>query len=377
MANLAHAHVQSSFRTVTVLFIIAVAATLGTALFLGTAESTVFITPLAKAKTSSVRVTIGPEGASTDITGTVVQSQKSATVTATPSSAGSPTPTNARGSVIVYNKTPGAQAITKGARLQAESGVFFRLTNRVDIAARSSAVVAAEAETTGTSGEITSGRLTFVNLGPNDQSVIYAEVQKPFTGGMAVRSGTLGVDELTAASNAAQKEIQTALGSSPAGTFRTIVPDQVGIEPKADVPSSEYKVTVTVRVITATYDEEALNQRLVQSLQDTLADDERIVSIEKPELKFEQQPTRDQLTITATAEAQTAIQPDTKLVQPTALAGRTSAEIKEAILATKLVHAVEIRMQPFWRTSLPADPAKITVTFQPVYTAPGVDAAAR
>lgn len=369
MPSLSHAHLQSSFRRLTAVFAAAVLLTLGTAVYFSLARTTVVITPIAKPKTVALALTIGPEGAGVDVPGQVTSEKKSATVTVKPTSATTPVPAHARGTVMVHNETNQDETLTSGTRLRATSGVIVRTVARINILSRTTAVVEAVADPVGAGGEIKPGRVTIVAL-PDSHSVFYGEVVEAFTGGTVLRAKTLGVEELTTASNDAQKQIQAAFGTSQPGIFRTLIPDTVGIKPAADVPSVTYDVTVTLTALSATYAFPEIQQRVRTEVEALLADDEAIVQIGQPTVNFDQQPASDRLTVSVTARAQTSLQPSSPVLQPSAMAGRPRDDVTRSLLGTTLVESVDIRLQPFWSTTLPADPRKIRVELQPAKLTP-------
>lgn len=362
MTNLRHAQVQSLFRPITVIFVAFVILTVVGTVMTAWSATTITLTPKRQAITTTLTVTVGPGGTATDrLTGTVASETTRATTTALPSTTGTPVPAHARGTMTIRNTTTKDQPLTSGTRLQSSDGVIVRTQRRVDVLAGGSVEVEVVADPLGEEGNLPPGRFTIVALWAGLQDKIYGQTTETMSGGLAASSGTLSIEALTTASNTAQEEIRTTVGTSTPGTFRTLEPLDVGVEPKADVPSLSYKVTVSSKVTTVTYPYDELMAKASQELTKALADGMAISSIDVPVLSIVDRPTTDSVVLEARITGEAQLANNHRLLQPATYRGLTKSAIEKTATESGLIANATAAISPWWRSRASDQVSRITL----------------
>ncbi|MBI2984728.1 MAG: hypothetical protein HYY50_03840 [Candidatus Kerfeldbacteria bacterium] len=362
---LGQAKVQRLYRVVTIVFLGLVGLTFGGVVYAGWSRTIITVTPKRTALTTSFPITVSPDpSTATGVRGTVTKTTRTASATAKPSDVGLSVPAHARGTITLHNEGSAAQSLATQTRLQATSGVIVRIAERVIVPAGGTVDVTAVADPLGAEGEIAPGRLTIVALRPANQQLIYGTVAEAFTGGLEPRSGTLSVDELTKTSNEAQSQISAAVGADQPGRLVVLRPQEVATDPKPDVPSAEYQVTVTVEVLDIRYETESLRRLVEQSLTAQLGDDQELVTIGQPELTFDQQPTLESALVTAKARGQAELSATSAMIQPQRFVGLDRQAILVALLGSNLIESAEVQISPRWRRHAPSEAARIEVRLQ-------------
>lgn len=103
----------------------------------------------------------------------------------------------ATGTATIYNKTTTRQTIIANSRLETADGEVFKTQSRIEVPAGSSKTVTIKAADTGTDGNITPQKLTFVTL-PDLASKLYAETSATLTGGVVTTNYIQATDLETA-----------------------------------------------------------------------------------------------------------------------------------------------------------------------------------
>lgn len=366
MPPLGHAYLQRIYRPIAIGFIALVGLTLAGVFYLASSRSTVRLTPTVKELRASVVLTFGPtDAAGIDLAAQIERRPVSAAATATPDEAGTTVDDHARGRITIHNTTNAAQPLAQGTRLQSTDGVIVRTVSRVDVPARGSIEVEAVADPLGPSGEIEPGRLTIVALRAANQSLIYGQVETKFTGGTRRETGGLSIERLTAASNQARDAIVEDIGASAPGRYVALLPESVATVPDPTEPADEYTVTVTMTAVIVTYDQAVLNELIRTALLPEVPDEQTLTSLEEPTLAFEEQASLDTLTVSIAARGYSSLTADHALIRPESLRGQPVETIRQSLLGSGLISAVDIELRPAWRKNFPNDASKITVIIQP------------
>lgn len=362
MPSLQNAYVQRSYRPVVAIFSAVALILLAITLTASAASATITITPKLVPIRATLSLVVGPQGAlPSGLPGQVKTSTVAASVSAEPASQGTSVPAHAQGQVVLHNDSGAAQALASGTRLQSTSGVIVRMNARADVPAHGTTTVNVTADPLGESGNLAPGRLTIVALRPANQSLIYGQVVTALTGGTTVRSGTLGLDALTAASDQAKAKIRQQVGSDEVGHLRFLIPVSVSTQPTASTPSATYTVTVSMKLVEVTYPSADLDQRLRQELQAQLATDQQLVKIDSPTISAGDQPTSDSIAINIKAQGEAAISPTSAALNPAGLTGLSAQNITTKLTGNSSIKAVAVKLSPWWRQTAPDQSSRIHI----------------
>ncbi len=367
MTDLRRAQVQRIYRPVSLLFgLLAVAVIAGVG-YAGWSSTVITVTPLLKKITAVLPVTVQTTATSgpTNLSGTITDIEKSATITVTPQGQGDPVPAHAAGDITIINTTAKVQPLASGTRLKSDGGVIVRTAARVDVPAGGQVTARVVADPLGESGNLPPGRFVIVALWPGLQDKIYGQTDATLTGGLAAGGTTLSLDQLTTASDQAEKQLRSAAGPSSPGTFIVLTPVSVVSDPKPAIASATYLVTVKMKITTVTYDTHQLDQLLQPELQQSLDADQVITQVEPPTIAIQDRPTSDQIVLEVTGQATASLPATSSLLSPTTLTGLTAADIKTKLLGSAAVKTVSVKLSPWWRTTSPDQPTRITITLKP------------
>ncbi len=362
MPVISQAQLQRAYRPILFAFSSLVFITLAATLMIGNASATIRVTPKIIPVSTTFSFVVGPDvDTTTGIVGTVTTSTVNATVTASPSGQGADVPAHASGTVILHNESHATQPLAVGTRLQSTTGVIVRTTQRVDVPAGGTVSVGVVADPLGADGNLQPGRLIIVALRPGNQSIIYGQVVTALTGGTGRASGTLALDDLTKASDEAQAKIRDQVGADQPGHLRLLVPDSVVTTPPATTPSAMYSVTVTMKLREVQFPADQLTERVRQELGASLANDQRLVKVTDVTTDPGDQPTATSIALSVKAQGQGSLAASSSLLQTKNFVGLNRQEIEKK-LGTTSVQAVVVHFSPFWRSTAPDHPEKITVS---------------
>lgn len=363
MPELRHAYVQHSYRPIVIIFSLIVVALLAVTLIATGASATVTVTPKLLPIDTSFALTIGPQENLPDgLLGQVALSTASASVTAQPSNEGTAVPAHAHGEVVIHNDGGARQSLVAGTRLQSTDGIIVRTANSVDVPAHGTVTVNVTADPEGESGNLQPGRLTIVALRPANQAIVYGQIVTALTGGTVTQGGTLAISALTTATDQAKKKIEQQIGPNTAGHLRLLVPDAVTTKPSATTPSDAYTVTVVMKVFDVTYDAGSLSQKVRDELSTQLASDQRLAIVNEPTIAAGEQPTKESLTVTITAQAEAVLDATSTTLQAKNFVGLTADEIAKKLQGNSAIKSVTTTFFPWWRRSAPDQANRIRVT---------------
>lgn len=366
MSSLQHAHVQNIYRPISIIFGLLVILLIGSVIYAGWSSSIITVTPKLTTVTASFPVTVGSSSIDeTALSGTVATEKKSATVTVNPKGTGTPVLAHATGQVTIKNTTAKDQPLTGGTRLKSTSDIIVRTTARVDVPAGGSVVANVVADPLGETGNLPPDKFIIVALWPGLQDKIYGESTAALTGGLAAGGTTLSLDELTAASNQAEENIRGEVGVSRPGLFISLDPTSVVTDPKPEVVSTSYAVTVTVNVTTVTYTDADLAAMVRQELIKALPANQELVSVETPSLSIDDRPSTSSIILHIESAGSTAITSNSPLLQPSAFTDLSVVEIQKKLGDPTIFTFVKIKLSPWWRTTAPDQAARITVVVNP------------
>ncbi|MEX0650047.1 MAG: baseplate J/gp47 family protein [Candidatus Andersenbacteria bacterium] len=270
----------------------------------------------------------------------------------------------ASGVVTLVNQTSQEQPIREQSRLITKDGVLFLMQKHAILQPNSTATVEVEAAEPGPQGNIESGRLTFAALDASAASVLYAEVNRPITGGsgdkvLVVQESDLGQAREAAGAAARQKaeeEIRRQLPkgwvileeswSAEAAQFNTSA--AVGQQ----IDAVAYDGTMNVRVMA--YEEAVLKERLQAALESRLDEDYMLfpgpISFTKSVDSIDWDKGEGNLTVRVTHTTVPNFSLDTLKEK---LAGRPQDEAEGYLQGLRGVESASIDLWPFWVRSIP------------------------
>jgi type IV pilus assembly protein PilM len=177
----------------------------------------------------------------------------------------------AAGTVRIVNNSQGGQTLIATTRLLSESGVLFRLKDRVFVPAGGSVTAAVAADKPGAGGDIPPSRFTVPGLPPAQQQLVYAESDAAMTGGVTYAGTPLTAAELDAARTAMADEVKGEL----AGQAKEEAGDLVALEglfgiagvetpdaPAVGQPTGNFTLTGTVRGTQVAFSKDEIRQVL-------------------------------------------------------------------------------------------------------------------
>jgi len=363
MATLQQSYLQGIYRPIIWVFVGLAVIILGIAGYTGCSNTVISLVPRPKLVTIQKTFLVSPNQVEGQpwINGQVSLTEEQATVVVPASTNSQQVPGRARGTVTFSNTTTRDQPLVAGTRLAATNSLIFRTVSRVNIPARGTVEAEVQADVEGAAGDVEPGRFTIVALQPATQSLIYATSAKKFTGGTIAQSGTLSVDDLTAASNQAREEIRARVGATEPGKIINLEPLSVVTEPAADIPSSQYRVIVKMRVQKTVYDQPDLDRQLNDLLLAALPVDLALVAIESPVVVPTEQPASNSIVIDVASRGYGIVTTAAAWLQPGVFIGLNRTEIMTALLGTNLVERAEGKFSPWWRQTAPDRPDRITI----------------
>ncbi len=364
MTDLQRARVQRIYQPISIVFGFFVVLLVAGVAYAGWSSTVIIITPLITKVTASFPVTIGPtanaDGSS--LVGTIKTEEQSATITVTPKGTGTPVPAHAAGRVTIKNTTAKVQPLSVGTRLKSDSGIIARTTARVDVPAGGSVVAEVVADPLGEAGNLPPGKFIIVALWPGLQDKIYGQSSTAFTGGLATGGTTLSLNELTGASSQAEEQIKAIVGTTAPGILISLEPTSVVSVPKPEVQSASYKVTVTLKVTTITYQASQLADLEKNELTKSLPEHQRLDAIAGPAITLQDRPTKDQAVLRIDSSATAHLDTASPLLQPAAYTGLSAADIRKKLNDPATIKSTNVKLSPIWRTTAPEQAERITIT---------------
>ncbi len=377
------AQLPSSYARATLLFVLFVLVIAAGALYLTLARTVISITPRTQSTPMSLSVTLREQNSETTeplpdgvIEGRLLSSTETVTDTFTPSGEGSEIPAKASGQVRIINNWSRVQPLAATTRFLSESGILFRLKERVDVPAGASVLAEIEADQPGASGNIPASRFTLPGLWPGLQEQIYAESDSAMTGGLKTMT-TIALSDLRAAENALVEKASEAARTN----FLASLADQDSRYELLDesfsstVTSSSYDVeigdeassfngTLKIRVEAVAFAPSALDAYLAEKM------DERIpvhrvalgANLKNRSLTLESVNTDAQTAeLTLSGELDTSITLDDPIFDRANLTNRDAQSIRNYFSAFEEIASVDITFSPFWSTRSSSLPDHIEI----------------
>lgn len=282
-------------------------------------------------------------------------------------------PDVAEGTVMIYNKSTNNQILIPTTRLLSESGVLFRLKDKINVPAGSSIVAEIYADKEGAEGNLEPTTFTIPGLSSDLQKKIYAEAKEPITGGLVSASAISEEDVATASIKLREslilqvsEDLKNALNVE--GLFDNMAFTSKVTAQKIDSSagkSNEFKLLMDLDVIGVAYSD-ALKKEAEKTLNHMVTSDKVLISSNIAELKpvvEKYNAENGSATLKVALIGKTVINDKIAILDKAKLAGKSRDEVNDYLTNYPSIESVEIRFFPFWLKSLPTlrDHIKIIV----------------
>lgn len=334
-----------------------------------------------ESRPSPVNVTtkVAVNGGSEAIAGQVVSTLVSETATFAPTGTREE-PAIATGTVQIHNETGAAQALVRTTRLLTETGVLFRLNERVLVPAGGTAEVEVYADQPGAAGNIGPARFTIPGLRSDKQKEIYAVSGQAMTGGTRA-IGVVSQEDLEAAEKqllarlaeagqkqliAAQTEGRTAEESN--GVF-TVIQSAFKSDVKVGEEVSEFVLTGQATIAGVFFEAAAVQASAREQLLKRAVDDTEVIeeSTAPPTVTIAAVDLEAGTATLEVAHAGTAmLNPESKQLEKNIFFGKNKDEVRRYVLKLDHVNGVEVKFRPAWARTVPAVAEQVTVVVKQI-----------
>jgi hypothetical protein len=270
----------------------------------------------------------------------------------------------ATGTVNVINRTIDEQQIVEQSRLVTDDGTLFYMQRHAIVPPSSSATVLVEAAEAGEQGNVSSGELNFAALDQSSQSLVYAEITEPLTGGSGEKVPVVKQEDLDQAKEAAQvaarqkveEEVRAELDQGwtilEESWDMELLQFETGVATDDQRDSIAYAARVLVHVLS--YQEAALEDQLKQALDAQLDQDYMLfpgpISFTKAVDSVDWETGEGKLTVRVTHTTIPALSLETLRDK---LAGRSQDEATTYLNGLNGVESVSLKLSPFWVRQVP------------------------
>lgn len=286
----------------------------------------------------------------------------------------------ARGAARIINRTVDEQKIKENSRLTTTDGkLIFFMQSAAIIAPQSDVRVQIEAAEAGPAYNLEPQRLDFLLLPEGSRRLIYAEIPERLTGGSGEEVSVVGEEDLkqieTHASEVARANVESEIRSELSSGF-TLVEESwstqisnVTTETKVGDRTSTIPYTAQARVRTIGYEERALKDHLKQMIEGTLDENYMLFPGELTyETTLKEVDWEKGLAALNVKISHTTIPRLSFEALRDKLAGRPQAEAERYLKDLPGIEHVKIELAPFWVTSIPRIPNRITIDIEPSST---------
>jgi hypothetical protein len=331
----------------------------------------VVVTP--ETDTSSISSDFTATAGTGDLPFEVVTVQKTASQTV-PAESTETVNDPASGPIIISNTQPSPQTLIKNTRFQTPAGLIFRIHDSVTIPAGGSVTATAYADVGGDSYNIGPSTFTVPGLkGSKAFDQVTAKSTTSMTGGFSGTRATVSQATRDQQNTANQASLQTSLAADmktkiPAGYVLIPGATFTSFEPQSDTAADGGKVNVNEQgtMVAVVFPEAALGKAIAYKVVGTYSGQDVTLpdvsglkmtpSVAAPPVNGE---TTFDFNLTGNAKITWKIDPK-KIAA--AVAGKTRDSAQVALSGFPEVNKAVLVLRPFWATTFPQDPAKITVT---------------
>lgn len=332
----------------------------GVIVFLSSKRAEIIITTKPEAVNITTSIGVNMPESPRSVVGTVMSTTTSGSTVFYPTG-NREEPGIANGTVTLHNESSLDQPLIATTRLLTESGVLFRLVDRVTVPANGTVVADVYADIEGAGGNIGPARFTIPGLNQTKQAVIYATSDTAMTGGTK-KIGVVSQDDIDKATKILLADLreraQTTLGS--ADSTKVGVFDIGESSVSASVPIgeevSEFTVSGTATVVGVFFSQDDIVTLSNDVLMSRAIDDaESIKPSDTPPTvaltSFDSTAGTAVLDVTYTGRA--TINAESKQLSTMMFYGKSKDEVRRYLLSLDHVYGVDVNLRPAWTQTVP------------------------
>jgi len=265
------------------------------------------------------------------------------------------------GEVTLFNTTGASQALVATTRLLTTEGVLFRLKKGVVIPAKGKAIAEVYADKAGKDSEIGPSKFTIPGLSEAKQKVVYAESEKPMSGGVK-QLGVIGEDDIKEAENDMKAELkkqgeeQLSKLHADMKAIYSVADAVITSDKEVGKEAGEFSLSGTAMVVGVFYNNNELAVLVKDELQKKIVGDAEILSSDNAEPsvtldEFDKETSRAVLKVAGSGVVE--LNPESGQLQKMIFFGKTRDEIRRYLLSLDHVSGVEIKFSPAWMGTVP------------------------
>lgn len=333
----------------------------GVIVFMSSKRSEIVI--ITKPKAVSITTTLavnGKDNVPNSITGNVV------TMSVDGSRNYSPTgykeePSIATGVVILHNETSVDQPLVATTRVLSDSGVLFRLKDRILVPAFGTVEASVYADEKGASSNIEPSRFTIPGLNQAKQKVIYAVSESAMTGGIK-KIGTVSQEDIDKATKFIladlEEDARLKLNKSSGGNVGVfdVTSSSISIKTSVGEEVSEFTVLGSATVVGIFFSQEDVARFASSALMSHAIDDaEYIEPSDVPPIVtlVEYDISSGIAILDVTYSGRATINPESKQLSKMMFFGKTKDEVRRYLLSLDHIYGVDVTLRPVWTKTIP------------------------
>lgn len=347
------------YKYVALSFLLLTIVLLGVIVFMSAKRAVITITSRPEPLEIKESAVIGGEdgGLSGAVEETVVALEKSFQP-----KAGREEPAVATGKAILHNDADYNQPLVATTRLLTDSGVLFRLKDRVVVPAKGTVEAEVYADKPGKESEVGPSKFTIPGLSADKQKLIYATSDAPMVGGIK-KVGVLGesdwqtaVAELKAELEKIGKEKLAVKQSDLSAVYELGEVEVVSAQKVGDEVNG-FTLSGKATLLGVFYNQNEVKSLAAKELNKRVVEGDEILSIADAGLSvvlkgYDASSTA--ATVEVVASGMVSLNPESKQLAKTMFFGKNKEEIRRYLLSLDHVQEVEIKFTPLWMRSAPS-----------------------
>ena len=275
--------------------------------------------------------------------------------------------TKAAGTITIHNSGKAVQRLITNTRFANEAGLIYRIAKAVTIPANGTTEAVVTADQTGANYNLATGNLSVPGLtGTPEAALVSASVSKPISGGFAGDEAivTPGIHDeaVNALKSDLDRKVRDAL-TAKVPSQGVVLPDSVTIvyTEGATTPADQgATITVSAVATAPVFSIQQIAQLIATEAGTAYSAPLTIKDLSKLLISISPSKTKGNLTLALSGSATLS-----GVFDPNALGKELAGKDRKAagaVLANyPAVTDMHINVYPFWQSTLPKDPAKITV----------------
>lgn len=359
-------HQSNPYRRIALSFILAAAAVTGLIFYytLGRAVIVLELEAETEVLETNIITQLSPDG--DNLPSVILTAEKNLTKTYRARGTGAKDD-KASGTVTIINNSNSAQTLIATTRLLSSNNILFRINKQVTVPAGGSTSVEVVADKAGDDSQITeSTKFTIPGLNTALQQKIYAESKDPLIRREKAGGKILASDIEDARNNLKELITQQALAEMRellptdkreySVVYKTEITKATSSE-AAESVVSEFDFDMAAKVSAIFYEANKLREVALATLNSQTADTgKQVLSLDEQSLAItitNIAPNDQSADLTVKFLGHVSWKDVTKIINKDNLLGRTQAEVENYFSAFPGVKSVEVKLSPFWVTSVP------------------------